>query len=586
MTYTLSTGSNKKIEVANASTNTETSLEFLGKFKKDFEPIFQQNLIHLLTNCRSKEYTDINTVPMIVGQTVYVRGTPSRMFLCTNDNPKTIEELVLTATDISKYITPNNLPTGNVTIDTTGNTYTANTSNVVDIDGLGPFKYQWTLNGVDITGANKVTYTATTNDIGKTLKVVVSYTDLRKHVESLTSNGVIVDDPTVTYAPSITLPATILDKTVFVIKFGIGTAPLKPGDVVTITIQDSGTYFDSKNITSLLTNNEYSYTIANGLNAGNYTVNITRQPADNNQAHRGTATQAFASIAGQAPATGSIAVTWDNGTATNPNTDSTLTATISNIADINGINQSTVAYTWYRGVVQITNPSTDPTKYKVQAEDLGKDIRAVYTFKDNLGNNENIFSNSVTVAIGQAPASGTLTLKLLNTNTLVANDSNVKDPNVADLSKITRNYTWYRDNVSFVNNSNSYTTIPSDISKTFKVSMSFTDDLGNKETLTSNEFVVPLAQAPATGRAILVQIGNTLTAGYNVADPNVADWPSIVMVYNWYRDNVAFVNNANTYTLTPADISKTFKVSVSFTDDLGNKETLTSKDVIATPEWM
>jgi hypothetical protein len=581
MTYTLSTGSNKKIEVANASTNKETSLEFLGKFKTDFEPIFQQNLIHLLTNCCSKEYTDINTVPLIVGQTIYVRGTPPRMFLCTNDNPKTIEELVLTATNIDKYIVPNNPATGNVTIDVSGNRYTANTSKVIDPDGLGPFKYQWSINGVDITGATSVSHTCTTGDIGKTLKVTVSYYDLKKHLETITSSGVIVADTTLTYVPSISIPATILDKTPFVISFDIGTAPLKTGDTVTITIQDSGTYFESKAVTSLLVNNAYSYTVS-GLATGSYTVNVTRQPGDNNQLYYGSTTKSFNSLAKQAPATGTVAITWDNGTATNPNTDSTLTATISNIADINGINQSTVAYTWYRGVVQITNPSTDPTKYKVQAEDLGKDIRAVYTFKDNLGNNENIFSNSVSVAIGQAPASGTLTLKLLNANTLVANDTNVKDPNVADLSKITRNYTWYRDNVSFVNNSNSYTTIPSDISKTFKVSMSFTDDLGNKETLTSNEFVVPLAQAPATGDARLVQIGNTLTAGYAVADPNVADWSTIVMAYNWYRDNVAFVNNANTYTLTPADISKTFKVSVSFTDDLGNKETLTSKDVIAT----
>ena len=492
MAYTLSTGSNKKIEVPNASTNNETSLEFVGKFKKDFEPIFQQNLIHLLTNCCSKEYTDINTVPLIVGQTVYVRGTPPRMFLCTNDDPKTIEELVLTSTDISKYIIANNLPTGKVTIDVSGNTYTANTSAVVDLDGLGPFKYQWAINGVDIAGANKNSYTGVIGDIGKTLTVTVSYTDLRKHLESLTSNDVIVDDPTLTYVPTITLPTYIFDKMAFIVKIDVGTAPLTSGDKVTITIQDNQTYFESSDITALLVNNQYTYT-ATGLDIGNYTVNVTRQHADNNQSHRGSTTKSFVSVAKQINATGTVTITWDKGSITYPSTDSTLTATATNVADPNGVNQSTATFIWYKGISQITNPSTDTSKYKVQANDIGHDIRAIYSFKDNLGNSEYIFSNAHTVITGQVSVSGTLSLKTVTQNgtkSLEVDYSKVIDPNALDLRYFTKSYVWYRDNVSFVNNSATYVLTASDISKSIKVSMSYTDELGKTETITSDAVTI------------------------------------------------------------------------------------------------
>ena len=50
----------------------------------------------------------------------------------------------------------NDAPTGAVTIDGTasqGQTLTANTSGVGDLDGLGTFSYQWERGGTDITGA-------------------------------------------------------------------------------------------------------------------------------------------------------------------------------------------------------------------------------------------------------------------------------------------------------------------------------------------------------------------------------------------------------------------------------------------------
>ena len=81
----------------------------------------------------------------------------------------------------------------------------ADTSEISDADGLGPFSYQWNRDGTDIDGATKSTYTLTQADIGKTIKVTVSYTDGGNKIETLTS------EPTSVVSPSgiVTITGTL-----------------------------------------------------------------------------------------------------------------------------------------------------------------------------------------------------------------------------------------------------------------------------------------------------------------------------------------------------------------------------------------
>ncbi len=83
------------------------------------------------------------------------------------------------------------VPTGGVTISgnaTQGQTLTANTTALVDVDGLGSFSYQWQAGGVDITGAINSSYTLTNSEADKAIKVIVSYTDGFGKSESVTSS--------------------------------------------------------------------------------------------------------------------------------------------------------------------------------------------------------------------------------------------------------------------------------------------------------------------------------------------------------------------------------------------------------------
>jgi Ca2+-binding RTX toxin-like protein len=74
----------------------------------------------------------------------------------------------------------NDAPTGAVTVTglpAVGHLLTADTSTLVDPDGLGAFSYQWSAGGAPIGGATESTYTAQAQDVNATISVAVSYTD-------------------------------------------------------------------------------------------------------------------------------------------------------------------------------------------------------------------------------------------------------------------------------------------------------------------------------------------------------------------------------------------------------------------------
>ena len=89
---------------------------------------------------------------------------------------------------------PNRQATGKPTIDGTarvGQTLTADTSNISDLDGItnATFFYQWRAGGLTIIGANRSTYTLTASEQGKTVTVRVRFADDRNNIESRASDA-------------------------------------------------------------------------------------------------------------------------------------------------------------------------------------------------------------------------------------------------------------------------------------------------------------------------------------------------------------------------------------------------------------
>ena len=128
--------------------------------------------------------------------------------------------------------------------------------------------------------------------------------------------------------------------------------------------------------------------------------------------------------------------------------------------------------------------------------------------------------------------------------------------------------------------SSSYLLTSDDLGKTIKVRISFTDHLGNKEALTSKATaVVVRANRLAKGAVSIngtVRAGRTLTADTTgIADEDGLD--DVAYAYQWLAGDADIENaTSSAYLLRDSDGGRTFRVRVSFTDDAGNDESLTS----------
>ena len=164
--------------------------------------------------------------------------------------------------------------------------------------------------------------------------------------------------------------------------------------------------------------------------------------------------------------------------------------------------------------------------------------------------------------------------------TLTADTSGVADAD--GLSNAVFSYQWQADGADISSaTGSSYTLVDSDEGKAVSVTVSFTDDAGNAETLTSaaTTAVEAIPNSPATGAPAIggtAQVGETLTADTSgIADDDGLDNASFS--YQWQADGADIAGaTGSTYTPVDADEGKAISVAVSFTDDAGNDEMLTS----------
>ena len=143
-------------------------------------------------------------------------------------------------------------------------------------------------------------------------------------------------------------------------------------------------------------------------------------------------------------------------------------------------------------------------------------------------------------------------------------------------------YQWLADDAAIQGATNlTYILAEADEGKAIKVQVSFTDDAGNEESLTSaaTDAVEARPNSPATGAPTVsgtAQVGETLTADTS----GIADTDGLTDVtysYQWMADDDEIAGaTGSTYTLTDSEEGKTVKVRVSFTDNAGNEESLTS----------
>ena len=265
----------------------------------------------------------------------------------------------------------------------------------------------------------------------------------------------------------------------------------------------------------------------------------------------------------------------------------TLTADTSGIADEDGLDSVTFAYQWQADGAAIQD-ATDAT-YTPVVDDMGKAMSVTVTFSDDAGNEEELAS-AATDAVepetqeAQAannPATGLPTItgiaqvgvKLTADLSGIADEDGVTNAVLA--------YQWQADGADIPGETlNCYTPDDADEGKTISVRVSFTDDAGNDESLTSAATAAVEARPnrPATGTLTITgtaRVGELLTADVSSIKDDGLD--KTAFAYQWQADSTDLSGaTGSSYTLAADEVGKTIKVGVSFTDDRGHDEVLTS----------
>ena len=278
----------------------------------------------------------------------------------------------------------------------------------------------------------------------------------------------------------------------------------------------------------------------------------------------------------------------------------TLTADITGITDDDGLVNATYGYQWVAndGTTDTDISGATDNTYTLVADDEGSTIKVRVIVTDDAGN-ETTLTSAATEAVGFAvqqqgasntPATGQPTIRGTAQvgEVLTADTTGIADDD--GLTKATYSYQWVaNDGTTDADISGetdaSYTLVADDVGKTIKVRVIVTDDAGNETTLTSaaTEAVAARPNTSATGLPTIggtAEVGETLTADTTgIAD---ADGLSNVSYnYQWVANDGgagADISGATdaSYTLVAGDEGKTIQVKVSFKDDAGNEERLTS----------
>ena len=290
----------------------------------------------------------------------------------------------------------------------------------------------------------------------------------------------------------------------------------------------------------------------------------------------------------------------------------TLTAAIGNIADADGRPDTfpdDYTFQWIRVDADGTNPvniGTDSGTYALVADDVGKKIKVEVSFQDDDGNDEEVTgepypSGTATVGVANNPATGAPAISgtARAGETLTAAKDTIADADgLPDTFPDDYTFQWVRvdaDGTNPVNigtDSGTYALVADDVGKKIKVEVSFQDDDGNDEEVTGEPYpsgtaTVGVANNPATGAPAIsgtARAGETLTAAKDTiadADGRPDTFPDDYS-FQWVRVNADGTNPVNigtdlyTYALVADDEGKKIKVEISFQDDDGNDEALTS----------
>ena len=478
-----------------------------------------------------------------------------------------------------------------------GQTLSADTTDIEDADGLENvvFQYQWLAENADIARATGTTYTVVSGDVGKAIRVRVAFTDDGGNEETLTSA------PTVVTASGLQLQSATVDGAILTLTYN---EVLDTGVTLRQTAFAVNVNGSSRSLIAVgVGESNVLLFLSSTVEAGD-TVTADYTVPDGSGFIRDNRGRKAASFSGQS--------------VTNDTASAPLTA---RAHDAPSSHNGQDAFTFELRFSEAPTPGFSYTTVRdhaftvtggsvtyVRRLELGKNVRWEITVTPGSSANVAIDLNATTDCSAQGaictedggklsgglllvvpgpntPATGapTITGAAQVGETLTADTTGISDDDGLDNAAFA--YQWFAADAE-INGATAftYTLVAADEGKAIKVRVTFTDDAGNDEELTSpaTEAVAaapPSPNTPATGAPDITgaaQVGEALTADTT----GISDDDGLVnaaFAYQWLADD-AEINGAtaSTYTLVAADEGKAIKVMVTFTDDAGNDEELTS----------
>ena len=526
-----------------------------------------------------------------VGKTVRVRVT------FTDDWNN--EETLTSEATVAVTARPNTPATGAPAITGTpqaGKTLMADTSAIADEDGLddATFAYQWVTNDgnadADIDGETGSTYRVTVDDVGKAIKVKVSFTDDRDNGESLTSGATAAVAATVPSAP-LSLIVTKGDQ-IRELDASWQAASSDGGSAITGYKVQWKEAADSWAAAA-----DVSHEAVTGTSH-----TITGLTGDVEYAVRVTAINDVGDSAASAEAAG----TPDAGLPTISGTTrvrETLTADTSGVFDADGLTNVSYEYQWIRSAGSIDTDIAGETAitYTLVAADAGQTIKVRVSFTDDADNLETLTSAPTTAVEDVEPrdrpyglqattGSGKITLTWLDPNTHASSALYTilrHRPELGEAEGLV-----YAEYVQITDRT--FTDREVEPGVLYVYAVRAVKDLGGRLGPASDSIEIRMppgetgdaeeTNTPATGLPAIsgtAQVGETLTADTSA----IADEDGLAKVsysYQWIANDGngdTDIEDAtdSTYTPSVADVDRTIKVRVTFTDDADNRETLNSE---------
>ena len=505
-----------------------------------------------------------------------------------------------------------------------GQTLSADTTTIADADGLenAVFQYQWLADDADIAGATGASYTVVSEDAGKAIRVRVTFTDDEGNEETLTSA------PTVVTTAGLQLQSATVDGSILTLTYSevLDTDVTLPKSAFALNVNGSsrsliGTGVGQSDVLLLL---------SSAVESGD-TVTVDYTVPEGQDLIQDTHGRKAPSFSGQAVANDTAAT---DDTAKAPEDTASTAQLTATIHDQPSSHNGEDAFTFELRFSEDPQPDFSYTTVRdhaftvtegsvtyVRRLEPGKNVRWEVTVTPGSSAAVAIALNATTDCAAQGAIcteeggklSGGLQLAVPGPNTpatetpnapatglpsisgtaqvgdtLTAVTSGIEDANRLD--NVTFNHQWLADNADIAGaTGGSYILADADEGKTIKVQVSFTDDGGNDEILTSvaTAAVAPKPNSPATGAPTIsgtAQAGETLTSSTTgIADGD--GLTSATFTYQWLADDADIAGaTGSTYTLVGADEGKAIKVRASFTDDGGNQESLTSEPTAAVAE--